>query len=171
MFQTRSFTFILRNAGATRMPFRWAVLCGVDMDASGLYQVQGFVHTQTAGCTTWPSAPESALEPQTSLLLSQTSMRMSNFWHRRHTTSMNNSIMLPLLSPGYMLRPKLTRSACSPMQVAPESGTLAPGEEVAMEVQFCPKEVVDCDRCSSKFIPSQALAVMNYGFGKLCVLS
>ena len=40
MFQTRSFAFTLRNAGATHMPFRWAVLCGEDIDISGLYQVQ-----------------------------------------------------------------------------------------------------------------------------------
>ena len=40
MFQTRLFAFMLRNAGATRMPFRWAVLCGEELDTSGLYQVQ-----------------------------------------------------------------------------------------------------------------------------------
>ena len=32
------------------------------------------------------------------------------------------------------------------LQVSPESGALGPGEEAAMQVHFCPQEVVDCDR-------------------------
>ncbi len=32
------------------------------------------------------------------------------------------------------------------LQVSPESGALGPGEEAAVQVHFCPQEVVDCDR-------------------------
>ena len=68
MFQTRTFTFALRNAGFTRMPFRWAVLCGEELDTSGLYKARYHWTGRTtgSGLTNWPSAccnTESKLSP------------------------------------------------------------------------------------------------------------
>ena len=89
--------------------------------------------------------------------------------HNSHTTVTQDSLLLDLsplqLLPAYIYTDALCFFS---LQVAPESGALAPGEEVAMEVHFCPKEVVDCDRCCSTTMYSQALAVMNHGIGTLC---
>ena len=50
MFQTRTFAFALRNAGGTRLPFQWAVLCGKDIDTSGLYRVRCMWTLKVSGC-------------------------------------------------------------------------------------------------------------------------
>lgn len=50
-------------------------------------------------------------------------------------------------------------------QVAPEAGALKAGEEVVIEVRFCPQETIDCDRClpaCSSFLPDCQMCICAF---------